>query len=225
MTQAMAAPPPSAAALHGISLRIGEQVVPLSTPAARDLREAIEAANHRNRVEGLPDTLNPSIIDADKAARFVAALPAQPAETLERLSGHELAVDWSDLGLGAADPTRADAFSAPFRLIIDDVQGRQVIAHTTVPVDPALAKSRAADAKAAFDAAQADVTAMEAVHPMPTGASSARWRRSQAAFAWRLNAAAWAKSAPQDKQAATSLATAKAAVANYTMPSGGNAEP
>lgn len=205
----MAAPEP-------VLLRVGQQTVP-GAPGP-GLAAAIEAANQAARIPGLADTLNPGIIDPDKAARFVAALPKQPAATLARIAGHELALGAGGLGVGAAAPTRADAFGT-FELVVDDVQGRNVLAHTSVAPDPALARSRAAEAKAALQEAEAAVTRAERANAGDEIGHTRR-RRAAAAGAWRLNAAAWAKGAPGDAAAQEALAASQKAARAYAMPSG-----
>jgi hypothetical protein len=205
--------------LSAILLRVGQQTVPLANPAA--LGPAIEAQNASARIPNLPDTLNPGMIDPAKASAFAAGLPRQGADTLARLQGHELLINGHDLGIGAAEPTRAEAFAEPFTLVIEDVQGRNVIAHTSVPADPALAKSRATEAEARLRDAEKAVQQAQAARTGGTALGGALRRRAAVAFAWRLNAQAWKKAAPNDPAAATALDAAQKAARDYMRPSGG----
>lgn len=186
-------------------LHIGAQAVPLEPGLA--FRAAIDAANRVNRVDGVPDTLNPGIVDADKAAGFVASLSSLPAATAAQLDGHELALDADPLGLSAAAPTRADAF-AHATVTVDSVQGRHVLARSGVVPDAALARARAGEARAAL--AQAGSRRSGGV----------RRRQSLIAGAWYLNAEAWSRASPGDPAAQVEFSDAGAAIKAFAMPSG-----
>lgn len=204
------------AAGEPILLRIGATTLPASPGVA--LAPAIEAANARNRIEGVPDALNPGIIDAGKAAGFVASLPNQPAETLARMTGHELSLNQGGLGLLAAAPTLAADFTAPFNLVIDDIQGRHILAHTTVSPNPGLARTHAAEARKALATAEKDVRQAEA-RQVSDEINATRGRRGAIASAWHIGARAWA-AASSDAEAQSNLAAARTAARAYVRPSG-----
>lgn len=214
-----------------VQLCLGGATLPVGpAPHAVDemaLARMIAAANQRSRIDGLADALNPDIVDPVKALGFARGLAAQAPATLAALAGHELDLDWADLGLLAAAPTRPEAFAAPFDLVIDEVQGRHVLAHTSVPVDPAGARAASRAAARALAAADRIVQHMERPGSPAAGGelADARLRRSAAARAWRLNAAAWAQADGAGRRARHALADAEAAVARYLMPRGGLAEP
>jgi hypothetical protein len=208
-----------AAETSAILLGIGDDVIPASDSAA--LSSAISAHNGRARIPNVPDALNPGVIDEAKAAAFAAGLGGQSAETLHKLQGHALRIDNQDLGVRATDPTGADAFVGHFSLTVDDVQGRNVLAHSDVPVDASLAKSRAGEAQARLRAAEAEVKKAEAAHEGGASYGEKLRRRAALATAWRINARAWAKTSPKDREAANAVAAAEKAAQAYRRPSGG----
>jgi hypothetical protein len=212
-------------AAQPISLRAGQHTLelPVNGPvAAEQVAVLVEAANATARIAGLPDTLNPGVIDPAKATGFATGLFAQQPAVRARLDGKTVWLNWEQLGLSTAAPTRSDAFAAGFDLMVDDVQGDNVLAHTNVPIDTGLAKSRTAEAEHAVAAAHAEVQRLEAAgDSAPAGAlGQARLRRSAAARAWRINARAWASAVPQDAAAQASTAEANRAARQYAMPSG-----
>ena len=212
-------------AAQPISLRVGRQTVelPANGPVvAERVAGLVEAANMTAHIAGLPDALNPGLIDAAKATGFAAGLAAQPPAILARLAGKAVWLNWEPLGLSTAAPTRSDAFAAGFDLVVDDVQGDNVLAHTNVPIEGGIAKSRAAEAQHAVAVAQAEVQRLEAAGgSAPSGElGQARLRRSAAARAWRINARAWASVAPQDTAAKAATSEADRAARQYAMPSG-----
>jgi hypothetical protein len=207
-------------------LRIGDACVPLAdsdASVAERIVAPVEAANRATRLQGLDDALNPEVIDSAKVVGFAAGLVGQPPALLARLAGQELWLGWEPLHLSTAAPTRAEAFAAPFALVMDEIQGRTVLAHTDVPIDVALAQSRVVAARAALAAIRAELRGLEAAGAAaPAGAlGQARQRRAAVAGAWRLNARAWAVAAPRDPAARAACAGAERAARRYAMPSGG----
>jgi hypothetical protein len=208
------------------ALRVGGDTIPARGLPPRvnaaELAARIEEANQRRRLAGLPDELNPDIVDPAKAAAFASGLAAQPDETLGRLAGRELALTWEDLGLLSASPTRVADFAAPFRLVIDEVKGPRVWAHTTVTADPARARAGARAAEAALSKAHRVVTKLDRPSAAASGddVAAARLRRSAILRAWLVNARAWLAGAPEDPKAKAALAAAEALVDDYVMPRG-----
>jgi|1186.fasta_scaffold318828_1 hypothetical protein len=200
-------------------LTVGDQKVSLPQ-AGSSLGSAIAAHNARARIADVPDTLNPAVIDPAKAERFAAGLSRQAPDTLARMDGHELMLNGQDYGIGAAEPTRPEEFGT-FTLVIDEVQGRNLVAHTTVPTDIALARARAKEAEAALRTAEAAVREVEAANVGGEKLSNARRRRAALALAWRTNAGAVAKAVPTDAAAKSSFDAAQKAARDYMMPAGG----
>src|SRR4051812_795618 len=97
----------------GIKVRAGHTVVDGAAWRA-GLPAALEKSNRRRRLEGLPDHLNPQIIDPDKASAFLEALARLPAAALEPLAGRALYLNSAGLMLGVSAPTRPATFAEPF---------------------------------------------------------------------------------------------------------------
>ena len=200
-------------------LRVGSKSVPLSTPAA-EVASLVDASNREHRIDGVPDELNPAIIDPVKAAGFVAALPSQPANVLAKLAGHSLWLNWADLGLQATAPTRREAFAAHVELVIDNANLKQVAAHTSIPFDSQLARAKATEAQSALARDEATANLESQGQTTLDARDSTRRRRSALAQAWLNNATVWAKAEPANSVAQSSLAAASKAYQTYGMPRG-----
>ena len=216
---------PGAGSSPDLVLRIGaEAVAGRGSPPRFDVAELtarIAAHNRRRRLPGLADALDPDLVDPAKAAAFVRGLASQSAPTLARLAGHELPLDWEDLALLIASPTAAADFEAPFALVVDEVQGARIWAHTTAAIDPLRARNGASAARAALAEAHDDVVRLEQDDDASGAAQlAARLRRSAILRSWLLNARAWVAGAPGDRDAAASLAAADALVDSYLVPRG-----
>ena len=213
-----------------IKLRVGAAVV--NGPAWRaELPPVLDQANRKARLAGLPDHLNPAILDPDKTTAFLTALPKLPAETLQSLAGKKLSLDSGGLMLGAAAPTRPATFAGPLKLEIIEEQGDVVHARLILQVDCALAKERAAEARGRIGPASDEVKALEARLPGVSGKpdkereildnlSTTRRRRSALAYVWQKSAKAWTECPGTDAAAKADLAAAQAAVDAYAMPLG-----
>jgi hypothetical protein len=66
-------------------VRVGYKVVPAAQTAA--VAAAVDASNGFQRIPGLPDRLNPGIIDPAKAAALLAALQRMGAPALAPIGG------------------------------------------------------------------------------------------------------------------------------------------
>lgn len=197
-------------------LRIGQQY--LDAGAAPDAVLAfVDNANRPRRIEGLPDTLNPQIIDPEKAAHFAAGLGRLPSATLAKLAGHDLVLDNYALKIQAASPSHAASFDHPFDLAVEEVTGKNVFARATVPADTDLARSRAAEARERTASLDGEVKRLEAAGP-GAALSDAKWRRLATARAWRMNAQAWSDAAPGAHDASVSLREAVQAARAFAMP-------
>jgi hypothetical protein len=210
-----------------LKLSVGPAVV--NGPNWRsELPPAIDQFNRKARLEGLPDHLSPGIIDAEKAAAFLTALPKFPAETLRSLAGRTLSLNAGGLMLDASAPTRPATFASPHKLHIDDVQGNVVHIRLDLPIDCALARERAAEARARFKPADDEVKALEARLPAVSGMpekereilgplSMAKRRRSALTYVWQRNARAWAGCPGADSAAKADLEAAVRAVESYAL--------
>ena len=220
---------PAAERPIGFGLRLGHtRLAPATTMQA--LRSAIDESNRRFRLEGLPDSLNPDIVDADKAAALVAALPAIAHKAPQLLAGRELLLNHAPMQVGSADPTTAASFTRAFDLEIVEVQGETLLARTTVPAVPALARERSAEARTRLLAESARVVelearlsaaeAVEAQRKVLDELTPSRSRRSALARTWWINARALSERPDADAASKADTAAAQRAAADYAMPSG-----
>lgn len=220
----------SANAPIAFRLRLGHSVLaPTTTIGA--LRSAIDQFNRAVRLPGLPDKLNPDVIDADKAAALVTALPMVAQKSPQLLAQRELYLTPDGLRIGTADPTTADGFAQPFELQTVDVQGQTLLARTTVPVAPQMARERVAEAKAMLSAENEKITPLEARLRAATDAvekqrsildelTPARQRRSALARVWWRNALELSELAGAQPETKLETETALKAVNEYLLPSG-----
>jgi hypothetical protein len=201
----------AAAARLDFELRAGRAMVPAgAAPAA--LRDFVARANAGRHIEGLPDEMNPSLLDADKVVHLAANLQRLPPATLAKLAGHDLYLDDPGLQVHAAFPSHAENFDAGFHLDIAEIQGKTVLARVDLPPDLGLARERARNAALRFGALSDDVAQLENAKPVDIGALRlAKERRLAAARYWRMNARAWAQAAPGDSAAASAAGAADAA--------------
>ena len=216
---------PAVAARLDFSLRAGRATLPAASSPA-ELRAFVAKANAERRIDGLPDEMNPSLLDADKVVHLAAGLPGLPAATLARLAGHDLYLDDPGLQVHAAFPSRAESFDAGFALDITEIQGKTVLARVGLPPDLALARERARNAALRFGALSDDVTRLEHAKPVDVGALRlAKERRLAVARYWRMNARAWAQAAPGEPAAAEAAAAADAAAHTAAIPPRGGTLP
>lgn len=190
-----------------------------------ELPASIERHNGKVRLDGLPDHLNPLIIDSAKAITFVAALASYPKATLQALSGKELLLHSEGLMLSAVAPTRPATYSTPMPLVIEDVQGHSALARLQIQVDCGLARERSIEARGSIGPASAAVTDMEgrvanSVSPDPDAMealSKARHVRSRLSHAWRTNAQALVQCPGADDAALADLKAAQEAVSKFGL--------
>ena len=215
----------------GFRVRIGHAVLPATTDRAA-LRVAIEQANRGYAQPGLADALNPDVIDADKAAALVAALPAIAKLAPQQLAGRELLLSHAPLRIGTSDPTTAASFSQPFELQVVDVQGETLLARSTVPLVPEMARARAAEARARLAAENERIRPLEARLQAAAGAvdrqravldelTPAQQRRSALARVWWSNARELSEAPGADAAAKADATAALKAVDAYLLPGGG----
>jgi hypothetical protein len=205
-----------------LKLRAGRTELGATAPKFQ-LLAAIERSNQQARLEGLPDYLNPEIIDADKAQALLSAIANSPADTSLSLAQHTLYLNYPGLMIGSSAPTRPANFVSPLKIKIDDVQGELVLAQADVPLDCPLARDRAGDARTRFKEADGQLKELEKQiaaagrstekqRQVLAEVSLAQRRRFAIAQVWRQNAAAWASCPDTDKGAKADLDAASRAL-------------
>lgn len=216
---AQAAPPatrPSSSG-GGLRLRIGSETVGVASADA--VAAAAAKANAARRLDGLPDVLNPDLIDPAKLTALLARLPDAAAPHRRVLARRALFVDPAGLRVGTSSPTTPASFAEGLALEIDDADGDPVIARAVVAVDCGLARTRAAEARAHLDGVAREVADLEArrdVRALPP----ARLRRYAVARAWRDNAVAASRCAPDDAAAKADRDAAEQAARSFAVPLG-----
>ena len=220
---------PATDAPIGFQVRLGHsQLAPATTMAA--LRAAIDASNRGFRVEGLPDALNPDVIDPDKAAALLLALPTIARKSPQLLAGRELLLTHGPLQIGSADPTTAASFARPFDLEVVDVQGETLLARSTVLPVPEMARLHAAEAREKLRAEKELIALLEArlsgaadvgqQRKLLDDLTPAQWRRSALARAWLINARAVSDRPGAGAAAKAETDAALKAVNDDVLPSG-----
>jgi hypothetical protein len=188
----------------GLRVRVGHETVAAGDAAALDA--AIARSNAATRIAGLPDALNPSIIDAAKAHALLAALQALPAGALANLAGRSLYLNGPDLPVRATSPATPANFARLSGIEDFDAQGDTVLVRLALRPDCDLARAQATAARAAMAEAAAEVARLEDRQQAETASdrggvlaelSVARSRRAAIAGAWHENAAAVARWTPR----------------------------
>lgn len=154
-----------------------------ATPAS--LRAALGANAEHVRLPGLPDDLNPLVLDAARVEAFIEGLPCQPETVLSRLDSRWLALGVEGMHLSAASPVDAATIAGGYQLIVPDEDGSVVQATMRLPLRQDHAQSVATRAKAALRGFEAEVAALEASAANSSTLAQAKWRRFAAAMVWR----------------------------------------
>lgn len=197
--------------------------------ATREIAAAIAEENKHHVIAGLPDELNPRLIDPAKAAALLAGLKGK---TLAPLGGRVLNLAPGGLRIGTSAPTTVASFSQPFTLTVESEHdaGKTVSARASVPIDCDLARKRAAAARQRTEASQKDVATLtarkEAARNKPdeSPATAALYDATQLRFAvamaWVENAEAVTVCSPQDAAARADLAEAQRIRSASAVPGG-----
>ena len=214
-----------ALAAHGIALIIGgEDVEPEDATLARIL-DAVARHDARVRFPGLPDDLNPWVLDPARVRAFVEGLGRVPPAVLERLRGRALALGSEGLGLAASSPVDAESLARGYTLELPAELGAAVLAAARAAPDPERARSlarRGREAAAAFDA---EVARLER-EPGREGLLDAKHRRFAAAKVWAAGSRALSEMNPVDAALAEDARAAMDAVRRFvTMPRTGMPRP
>jgi hypothetical protein len=181
-----------------VGVRIGHTVLP-PTATMGALRLAIEEFNKRSRLPGLVDELNPEVIDVDKALALMTAVPALAKKSPKQFAGLELSLSSGSLQIGSANPSLLASFAKPFKLEVVEVKGTSLLARTTVPLMPQLARKRSTEAQRQLVIENQLIEPLEAkLRAAPDLAEQKRaildeltpalWRRSALARSWLDNA-------------------------------------
>ena len=208
-------------------IRIGSKLYPAA--ATQEILAALAAENKRHAIAGLPDELNPRLVDPAKATALLAALTP---ERLAPLSKRALALGPGALRIGTSAPTTPASFARPFTLAIESEHdsGKTATARANVAVDCTLARERAATARRRVAQSQREVATLTASKeaarntPQEAPTTSALYDATQLRFAvamaWVENAEAASQCAPQDAAAKADLVEALRVRSASAVPGG-----
>jgi len=206
-----------------ITIRVGGHDIHPSESATAEVMAAVEGSAKSGRLDGLPDDLNPAVLDKGKVSAFLSALSKVPPSTLERLRGSTLYLNDPRLKLYAYSEAAAAALSQGYTLdVMAAVPGELAQAHLEVTIDPKATRARASRAKHAMEEADRAVAGLEKGSPNPDSASlvalsSAKRKRYAAATAWRELIAALAKRHPDDLHLQSELSQSREAASRYIV--------
>jgi hypothetical protein len=218
---------PAADAPIQVGVRIGHTVLP-PTATFKALRAAIEQSNSRFRLAGLVDELNPDIIDVDKALALMAFVPTFAKKAPKRFASRLLYLSNGGLRIGSADASMAAGFFGPFKLEVEEVKGELLLARSTVPVVPQLARERSTQAQSQLAAENARIDQLEVAMQAAPEASEQRramlnertqalWRRSALVRSWSANAELLNRQLGAGAAAKAEVEAAEKAVKKYLL--------
>ena len=177
--------------------RIGLMSAAVHLPAGAATRASLHSALSANaehvRLPGLPDSLNPMILDTARVEAFIEGLVRQPETVLRRLESRFLALGIEGLHLAASSPVPAEAIADGFDLVVGDEDGLVVDARMRVPLRLDYAQGVVAQAKTALHQFEDEVLALEAGAAVHFELMQAKWRRFAAAAVWRTASRALAE--------------------------------
>jgi len=209
----------TAGTVSGIRLEAHGDI--FETGPGADVEAFVSAANAKVRVAGLDDALNPRALDPSKVQALLTRLPDQSHKLRLALAGHALRLGAPGLGVLAVEPTTPNGFDSSYTLVVERTVGNRLLARAKIAVDPTLARDKATRAQAATFEADRAVKAAEKGSTPGEDLQNLRWRRAQAASAWRVIADAWHSAFPKDATASKARIASHEAVAHFDMPSGG----
>jgi hypothetical protein len=220
-------------ARHHITLRVGSELLPPTTPdLPASLRAAIDRHNASRRFPDLPDDLNAELLDPEKTLAFLRALPAQDAATTKQLEDRTLYLSAPDLGLSPATAYTPATLAAGYTLSVPAAdKGRPVLPKLQAPVDVPATLPRIAAARRAVEQYDRQARQLETQlqqidtdqHPddyvrLANTLAEAKYRRFQSAITWRNLATAAATTDPHNATLKTESTTAHQSAQQFTVP-------
>jgi hypothetical protein len=209
---------------YKITTRVGHQEIAPGEGTLARVLTAVENSNARGRLPGLPDDLNPVILDAEKVKAFLNSLPAVPANDLERLRDRILYLNSSGLQLGSASAITPSILRSGYRLhVTDGPAGKIADVRLEAPIDKGLARARATKAKDTVGAMNREVEALEqkkkagADSELLIALSTAQRKRYAAASVWRDLTKALAALEPENSELQAEAKAAKEAASKYIV--------
>jgi hypothetical protein len=217
-------------AARGITVQVGGALFPPGEATLDGILAAIEPENRRARLAGLPDELNPIVLDPARARAFLEGLPRLPEAALAGLAGRHLHLGTEGLGLSTSSPIEPEAIARGFALSLSEGDaGRVVQPELAAEVHPERARELATRARAEVEARDREVAEIQRERARPglsgeeqgllLGARTrAAWRRFAAAKVWETSSRALSALDPGDRAAAADAREAGLAVDRFVTP-------
>lgn len=171
-----------ALARHGIELIVGSERIAPEDATMEHILDAVERHDQRARISGLPDELNPGVLDPSRVQAFVDGLGRVPSAVLDKLDGRAIALLSEGLGLGVASPVDAETLARGYTLELPAHLGAAVLPVARAAPDPARALALARRAREATAALDAEVARLE--RASGPALLDAKHRRFAAAKTW-----------------------------------------
>lgn len=200
---------------YRISLVAGFSRLPPGAANIESLQAAIAADVENVRLPGLPDDLNPLVMDIRRVEVFIIGLPKQSEETLRKLEGRNLILAYEGLELSAASVFDPETFANGYQLIVPEGQEVMVLAEVRARPRLAFVQGWIKYARKELSRIEQEVAELER-HPVEPGRlTNAKWRRFAVAKTWQQATRALVRQVPDE---AAMLTEATQAVERYLMP-------
>jgi hypothetical protein len=130
------------------TVRVGHEEIPPGNGASSRIVRAVEKSLPRGRLEGLPDDLNPVILDPAKVQAFLTGLSKVPKDSLKALRDKILYLNDPALQLHASSAVSPSELQSGFQLKIESGRSGEIASVTVkAPIDERLARDRATRAR------------------------------------------------------------------------------
>jgi hypothetical protein len=214
---------------RGITVLVGDALFRPGEATLEGIMAAIEPYNRGARLAGLPDDLNPIVLDPARVRAFALGLSSLPEGVLTGLSGRHLHLQTEGLGLFASSPIEAEAIARGYTLSLPEDPGLVVQPELTAEVRPERARELSARARAEALSRDREVAEIERGRARPglSGEEQGRllgerteaaWRRFAAAKVWEGSSRALAALDPGSRAAADDAREAELAVDRFITP-------
>lgn len=176
-----------------VTLLAGAAMVTPENTSRENVCVAIASHAELSRLQGLPDDLNPLILDPERVLAFIEGLPQQTENVLHKLENKFVALGSEGLRLSVTSPIEAASIATGYELLLPVKDGLVISAALRTSVRHSFAQAIAAKAKNTLDDVVQEVKRLEESGAFYTELSQAKWRRFAIATVWRLATASLAE--------------------------------
>lgn len=210
---------------YAITTRVGPTEIPPGEGASAAIIAAVQKSEGSGRITGLPDDLNPVVLDKDKVEAFLSALPKVAGSALEKLRRRTLHLNNPSLQLHSYSAVTPAALRHGYTLEVDNApEGSIANVQLDAAIDPKLGRERADRAKKAMQDADREVAELEKKKRQPNADSAlfvahsnAQRKRYAAASVWRDLVSALATRDSNHRALQSEAAEAKQAASKYIV--------